>query len=526
MANPGDLTPFHDLTDDELADGICTWAGRVAAGEAELLSLVAEFDRREAWGGPGLLSCAHWLTWRIGLSPGAAREKVRVARRLEELPRVREAFAAGLVSYSQARALTRAACPEDQQLWIDLARHSTAGQLERLVRGVRRARSSAEAVRDPELAVWRVRARKRYDDDGNAVYTIVLPAQEAAMLDAALEAVRERLDHTAGVVAKDAQRPSDAPEVPQPSADQAQDVPAATPPTAVPSPIAPVSLADRPAAGVPAETPPGCLPDPSTAEMPAGTPVAPMLDRAAAGVPAETPVAAYADRPGAGVRAGTPRASLANALLALAREGLERRASEQPSAARRSRSALVAQADPLSGWARLRDGELLPPASLPPALRLLTRQDVRPLAREELRRHDLGRTRRLPTLALRELLGTLDGERCRFPGCSRHRKLHAHHVVPWQDGGSTDLGNLVLLCGRHHTIVHAQRFALVLQQDRRLSVRTVTGVPVLHHPALPWASAAELDPKHRISAQTLPPAGVDARLDLGYAVMVLAQQAA
>ncbi|MDN4860098.1 DUF222 domain-containing protein, partial [Klebsiella pneumoniae] len=59
------------------------------------------------WAGPGMLSCAHWLSWRTGLSPGAAREQVRVARRLEELPALAAAFGDGRVSYSKVRAITR-----------------------------------------------------------------------------------------------------------------------------------------------------------------------------------------------------------------------------------------------------------------------------------------------------------------------------------------------------------------------------------------------------------------------------------
>jgi hypothetical protein len=86
------MKPLSSLTVEQLADGICLRAGRIAAGQAELLTWVAEFDRREGWAGPDMLSCAHWLSWRIGLSPGAAREQVRVARRLEELPEVVAAF--------------------------------------------------------------------------------------------------------------------------------------------------------------------------------------------------------------------------------------------------------------------------------------------------------------------------------------------------------------------------------------------------------------------------------------------------
>jgi hypothetical protein len=84
----------------------------------------------------------------------------------------------------------------------------------------------------------------------------------------------------------------------------------------------------------------------------------------------------------------------------------------------------------------------------------------------------------------------------------------------------------VLLCSRHHTLVHAQGFRLTLADNRSLSVTTADGVPVLHHPTLAWRPASELDPERRVSAETLPPDVVEATMDLGYAVAVLVQQAA
>jgi len=123
-------------------------------------------------------------------------------------------------------------------------------------------------------------------------------------------------------------------------------------------------------------------------------------------------------------------------------------------------------------------------------------------------------------------VGVLDGERCRFPGCTRRRRLHAHHVRYWRDGGGTDLQNLVLLCSRHHTLVHQHGFALALAPDRRLSVANADGTPVLHHPGLPWRPAQGLDPDHQVDAETLLPDHVRSRIDLGYAVMVLMQQSA
>lgn len=438
------------MSDAELADQIVTWAGRIAAGEAELLTLVGEYDAREAWGGIGLLSCAHWLSWRTSLSPTASREKVRVARALRELPLVQEAFGAGRLSYSQVRAITRVATPEEQQRWVEAARCSTGGQLEKLVRGVRRARKVDEDAADPELAAWRMRCTKSYDADGNAVYRLVVPAQEAAVVDAALEEMRTRLDRRAADASAEASSPQ--------------------------------------------------------AEAPAA--LEPVL--------------------GASAEASSPQgATLAEAFVELARTALD---SRDAGSARRARSALVAQIDPLSGWGRLRDGELLPPTSLVAVLKTLPGRSgalrLRPLTGPDLRVHDQGRDQRQPSLALRELIGTLDGERCRFPGCTRHRKLHAHHVVYWSAGGSTDLDNLLLLCGRHHTLVHQLGFTLVLHPDRTLTVTTAEGVPVLHHPGNPWRPAVELDPQRRVDADTLPPDHVMNRLDIDYAVMVLTQQSA
>lgn len=66
---------------------------------------------------------------------------------------------------------------------------------------------------------------------------------------------------------------------------------------------------------------------------------------------------------------------------------------------------------------------------------------------------DLGRTTRTPSRAQRRALMARDGG-CRFPGCAERRYVQAHHVIHWEDGGPTDLHNLMLLCWRHHRAVH------------------------------------------------------------------------
>jgi hypothetical protein len=70
-------TPPHIAELDRLGDEIARLAAHLDAASARLLDLIREFDRRGGWN-TGFRSCAAWLTWRVGLAPGAAREKVRV----------------------------------------------------------------------------------------------------------------------------------------------------------------------------------------------------------------------------------------------------------------------------------------------------------------------------------------------------------------------------------------------------------------------------------------------------------------
>jgi hypothetical protein len=65
-------TPSSAPADLEgLGDEIAELAAHIHAATWQLLVRLAEFDRREGWGS-GFLSCAHWLSWRTGIAPGAA----------------------------------------------------------------------------------------------------------------------------------------------------------------------------------------------------------------------------------------------------------------------------------------------------------------------------------------------------------------------------------------------------------------------------------------------------------------------
>lgn len=71
---------------------------------------------------------------------------------------------------------------------------------------------------------------------------------------------------------------------------------------------------------------------------------------------------------------------------------------------------------------------------------------------------DAGNTTRLVTPGLRKAL-TLRDRGCVFPNCqARDADCEAHHVDPWWNGGTTSLGNLVLLCSHHHAMIEPDRF--------------------------------------------------------------------
>ena len=71
----------------------------------------------------------------------------------------------------------------------------------------------------------------------------------------------------------------------------------------------------------------------------------------------------------------------------------------------------------------------------------------------------LGRRTRTVPAHLFRLLKHRD-RHCRAPGCTSTRGLHAHHRKHWADGGTTDLDNLILLCGRHHRLLHEHRWQI------------------------------------------------------------------
>jgi len=94
-------------------------------------------------------------------------------------------------------------------------------------------------------------------------------------------------------------------------------------------------------------------------------------------------------------------------------------------------------------------------------------------------------TRTIPTPLYNALV--LRDRHCRFPGCDRPAAwCEGHHIRPWQAGGPTQLANLVLLCSRHHHLLHRPRWHTKLLPDTTLEITDPTGhVRTTHPPAEP-----------------------------------------
>ncbi|MBT8494476.1 MAG: 13E12 repeat family protein, partial [Deltaproteobacteria bacterium] len=165
---------------------ITSYAGRLAAAQARWLVWIGAYDRREGWQQWQAKSCAHWLNWRCGMSMRTAREHVRVARRLEELPVVRERFLSGALSYSKVRAVSRVATEFNETDLVELAELSTASQVERLCGGLRRAQSLRDEATQAEDAVANQFVGYANNHDGTATITITAPVADAKVAHAAL----------------------------------------------------------------------------------------------------------------------------------------------------------------------------------------------------------------------------------------------------------------------------------------------------------------------------------------------------
>jgi len=353
----------------QIESEITELAAHIHAATYRLLVLIREFDEREGWGGPGMKSCAHWLNWKCGIGLGAAREKVRVAHALSDLPKISDGFRQGIVSFSKVRAMTRVATAENEEYLMTIARHGTASHVEQLVRQFRKVKRIEALEHENQRHAMR-ELNWFVDDDGSYVFQARLTPEQGERVVKALEAACDENDS------------------------ESKNVPAET--------------SDEPAVDR--------VSDPVAARR------ADALERLADAFLGQSGSAASSAGTG-GDRCTINLHTTADTLTAdgqTAESELESGARVSAETSRR-----LACDCGVVHWHDDEDGKALnvgrKTRSIPPAIR------------RALQRRDQG---------------------CRFPGCTAHKYVDAHHVQHWADGGETKMDNLVLLCRHHHRLVH------------------------------------------------------------------------
>ena len=360
------VTPEHcELTSiEDLDRNILNLCTRINAATCELLVLIREFDERAGWLQWGLSNCAEWLAWRCDLSTTTAFEKVRVAHAVKRLAAISTAFAAGELSYTKVRELTRVAdrCNEDDLLAFAL--RTTASHVAERCRELRMGSDASIGTAARAYANRSLRLRRDHQR-GMMTITVDLPMDTGELVEKALDKARD---------------------------DEALAIP---------------DLSD------------------TSWSMRQADAFVNMVNRY------------LCDNK-------SSEASNDNTLVTI-------HVQHSALAGNGGRSAL-----PLESVKRMCcDSQAL----------VITEDDNgEPLS--------IGRESRIIPKAIARAVRARDHNCCTFPGCRNRRFLHCHHVEHWSQGGETSLDNLMLLCTKHHTLVHEGGFRIDKDfQDRWFFVR-------------------------------------------------------
>lgn len=432
-----------------LDEEIALLAAQLDAGTHRLLTCIRKFDASEEWHRQAAQSCAHWLSWRIGLDLATAREKVRVARALGTLPAIDRALAQGRLSYAKVRALTRVATPDTDARLVEIAMATTGAQLERICRRFRRVRDDivAEGLVAEEMADVGLRSvRVRGLDDGMVRVEITLHPDEADLVVHAIEKARDQLR------ARPLAVPPLAGAVSPPVNNQAANQRTAAPPSPGRADgivfMAEVILAGGDISG--GVVAPGKAP---------GMPISEASAALVAAVPAALGQSVVTSSRGVG---GSDRYQV---FIHLEQSPLD--------------------ADGIMG-AFLDDGTRV---SAETFRRLSCDGGLVPVSGGSVSAHgaeapgQVGHRTRVIAPSLRRALWVRDGG-CRFPGCSNHQFVHGHHIRHWAHGGPTSKDNLVLLCSFHHRLLHEGGFTIAGSGDNELEFldrrkRVIANVPAV-----------------------------------------------
>ena len=371
-----------------LGEQIIDLTHRIATLDYRRLVLIEQFDRLEGWKTEGFDSCAEWLAVRAGIQRATAAEKVRTARALKHLPQTSAAMQQGTISYSNTRAITRVATPQNEAQLLAHARANSTEGLERIVR-LWKHKSEAEALSEEEVRHARRHCSVWVDEGGMYTVRATLEPESGALLKRAVEAATDVLFRA--------------------------------------------------------------MPEGERADVSRGS-----LQADALALLAERALSAGFDGEGGARRHGT-RAERYQVMLHVDVDTLRKEAplGESPALVRSCESASARVEGKVPRRAGTSARSTLDEVRVCAETSRRLTCDASVVQVEEDRSGsvlNVGRKRRTVPSSIRRALQVRDGT-CRYPGCVCSF-TEAHHVRHWAEGGETRLGNLLLLCRRHHRAVH------------------------------------------------------------------------
>ncbi len=373
---------------DQLEENLITLSQHINASEYEFLVLLREFDLRQGWKAYHFNHCAEWLNMKCGMAPGTAREKLRVANALFDLPQISHAFQRGDLSYSKARSLSRVATPQNEEQLLSFALRATAAHVDRhctQLRNVQRDVSTGDANRAHERRFLKVSPI----GDGSVSISMELPKEQADLVLKALELCAARdVDGDAEFIAD------------------------------------------------------GVDPDALT-ENDENTPRG----------------------------ASELQRQQADAFVDICRSYLAGGDETRSCSADHYQVTVHVDEKALRGEPDERSKSDLP---IETVRRLCCDGAIVPFVHDDGRPTGIGHKHRVVNPQLRRALMARD-QGCRFPGCTHTKWLDAHHVVHWADGGETTPENLMMLCSKHHRLLHEGGFEIKPGPDGEWQFRNASG---------------------------------------------------
>lgn len=409
-----DLFPPQAWGNDAVEDAMVALYGQVSAAQCQWLCWVAANEASRGW--EGTPAMASVLGYRCGMPTREARRTVALARRLQEMPKIRTAFFEGKLCYAQVLAMARVATPEIEDELIHLARVATGPMLERALRKYRWLLVSHSEAAQNEAALLGREARGlaySFDEEGFFHLSGTFCAEAGLVIEAALRQVAAELKEEAAAL--------EHPDSPTETTQRPWEARQADALLAICESVRDTERTARPGAArqevvvhVDAALLSGAEPQEEPGEV---------AGESAGEEHGQEPGEEARQEPGELIREHA-RCELEGAEAPLAPESARRITCDATVVA------IVEDADgqPLSVGRRTR--------SIPGHIRTA------------LQSRDQG---------------------CVFPGCGATRYVEGHHIVHWAKGGETSLSNLLSLCWAHHVLLHEGGYRIVVGEPGRFA---------------------------------------------------------